>query len=135
MRIAWILAVGFGLLGPAIAATALADHAPALVMPGRSDVPVFIDGQYASYGVVEGDWGLHRPGHGVRTVISPVLMPAPYRGGYYPRTGRRPGYGRREILPAQGRRLPRPAGEYYREWRSPPPSVPEFEGPPLMRRY
>jgi len=138
MRIGWTIAIGFAALGLAPegwTAPAHADHAPALVIPGRPDVPVVIDGQDAAFGVVEGDWGLYRPGHGVRTVISPVLMPAPYRAGYFPRTGRQPGYGRREVVPPPARRLPRRAEDHYRAWQSPPAPVPEFEGPPLMRRY
>ena len=39
------------------AGVARADHAPAYVVPGRSDVPVMINGYDASWGVTVGDWG------------------------------------------------------------------------------
>jgi hypothetical protein len=56
------LAIGLacGVIGAAIAR---ADHAPVLVIPGKPGIPVVINGYDASYTVVEGDWGLSRPGH------------------------------------------------------------------------
>ena len=66
-----------------------------IVIPGRPGVPVIINGIDASYAVVEGDWGLARPGHGTITVIggtpirpNPVYEP---RNSYHPRYGRPPG--------------------------------------------
>ena len=38
---------------------------PVIVIPSRPGVPVVINGRDASYAVVEGDWGLSRPGAGV----------------------------------------------------------------------
>ena len=115
MRIASVLAVGVvcGSLG-----AACADHAPVLVVPGRAGVPVVINGYDASYTVVEGDWGLSRPGHVPPAIVSgPLITPAPfYSGAYYPSQGRRPGYGRREVEPPANRRLPPPAPSFYREW-------------------
>ncbi len=52
------------LAGFAAFATALAraDSGPVIVIPSRPGVPVVINGRDASYAVVEGDWGLARPG-------------------------------------------------------------------------
>jgi hypothetical protein len=96
---------------------ALADHAPTYVMPTMRGVPVVIDRQDASWAVIEGDWGLHRPGHGSRSIIHavPVLIRPP-QGAYYPSTGRAPRLGRYEIEPPSDRRLPRPAETYFRSW-------------------
>jgi hypothetical protein len=47
---------------------ARADHAPSIVVPGRPDVPVIINGRDARGAIVYGDWGLTRPGTPV-TVI------------------------------------------------------------------
>ena len=52
---------------------ARADHAPNYVVPGRPDVPVIINFFDASWGVVEGEWGLYRPG-----AVSPTVIPAPH---------------------------------------------------------
>ena len=59
-----------------------ADHAPNYVVPGRPDVPVIINFFDASWGVVEGEWGLYRPG-----AVSSTVIPAPY---VMPRTPRNP---------------------------------------------
>lgn len=121
---------------------ARADHRPAIVVPGRADVPVFIDGVEASGAVVTGEWGLHRAGH-----VAAVIYPDPYyrvflrRDGYYPSDGRRPRYGRQEI--DTGATRPARDSSYYRAWsassdrlpagmrqNSGPPSIivaPEFE--------
>jgi hypothetical protein len=134
MRFAALLAIGvvcsaFGVDG------ARADKAPVFVIPGRPGVPVMINGYDASYTVVEGDWGLDRPGHMPAAIVSgPLLGPAPYdSGAWYPREGRRPGYGRREIEPPRNRRLPPPAPSYHREWgtqsQSLPATIPDDQSP------
>lgn len=102
------------------ASTALAQRAPAIVVPGRPDVPVYIHGIDASWGIVEGEFGLDRPNMVTETVIwrpyPPTLVsPTP---GYYPADGRRPRVGRLEILPPANRKLPPPAPTYYRYWSS-----------------
>lgn len=56
-----------GLLTPAVAG----DNAPVIVVPGKRGVPVFINGRDASWAIVEGDWGLYRPGAVPVTVIYP----------------------------------------------------------------
>jgi hypothetical protein len=104
---------------------ALAQHEPVIVVPGRPDVPVLLNGYDIRGAVVEGDWGLERPGHVAPTIVDGPLIPAPYYdrgyipygpGSYYPATGRRPGYGRLEIQPPPNRMLPPPAPSYHRNW-------------------
>ena len=93
---------------------ARADGSPVFVVPGKPGVPVIVNplGFDASYTVVEGDFGLSRPGQ-VNPVIvgGPLVAPAPYYpGGYFPRSdGQRPGYGRYEVDPGPNRRIPPPA--------------------------
>lgn len=106
----------------------MADHAPAFVVPSRPGVPIVINGRDASWGVVEGDWGLYRPGHGTVTVIhgTPVLMRMP--GAFYPYTGRKPGVGRYEIETPADRR-PRAAQPYSRSWSAESARVPASVAP------
>jgi len=107
------------------ASPALAQRAPEIVIPGRPDVPVLINGVDVSYAVIEGDFGLDRPGEMSPTVIygaRPLLL-LPYYNfgygepGYFPRTGKRPGYGRLEVVPRH-RHIPPPAPTYFRYWSS-----------------
>ena len=102
------------------ASPALAQRAPEIVIPGKPGVPVYIDGIDASYGIVEGEFGLDRPGLMAPTVVyRPLLITYPtYVPGYYPKNGKRPGYGRLEIIPPPNRPLPPPAPTYYRSWSS-----------------
>lgn len=111
---------------------ALAQRAPEIVIPGKPGVPVYIDGIDASWGVVEGDFGLDRPGMVTPTVIyRPLTVALPSRvPGYYPQAGRRPGYGRLEIVPPRDRPLPPPVPTYYRSWSSGSASGPVTEYPP-----
>jgi hypothetical protein len=117
---------------------AFAQHEPVIVVPGRPDVPVILNGYDISGAVVEGDWGLERPGHVAPTIVDGPLIPAPYyaRGedrfgrGYYPGTGRRPGYGRKEIQPPPNRALPPPAPSYHRQWGIESAPNPVTEYPP-----
>jgi len=129
MRAIAFLLIGLaGLLGPC----AEAADAPAIVIPGRAGVPVIINGGDASYCVVEGDWGLARPGHVPVTVVAcPNYRPTPgYESSYFPAFGRRPGYGRLEIEPPPDRELPKPAESYYRQWDSQSAPVPASGGDP-----
>jgi hypothetical protein len=117
---------------------ALAQHEPVIVIPGRPDVPVILNGYDVSGAVVEGDWGLERPGHVAPTIVDGPLIPAPFyaRGdylygrGYYPATGRRPGYGRYEIQPPANRTLPPPAPSYHRDYGIESAPNPVTEYPP-----
>jgi hypothetical protein len=135
-----LLALTGAALGPARAA-----EPPAYVVPGKPGVPVMINGYDASYTIVEGDWGLDRPGAMPPTIVyGPRVGAQPlYYGPYFPAFGRRPGYGRYEVEPPPNRRLPPRAESYHREWSSqsddlpadlqpavpPPPMVvaPQFE--------
>jgi hypothetical protein len=103
-----------------------------LVIPGRPGIPVVINGYDASYTIVEGDWGLARPGQVSPVIVSgPLITPSPYHvGGYFPSMGRRPGYGRREVEPPPDRRLPRPAPSYYRQWGVESQNLPATIDPP-----
>jgi hypothetical protein len=94
------------------------ERAPEIVIPGKAGVPVYINGIDASWGVVEGDLGLDRPGMLTPTVVwRPLVVSYPTKiPGYYPTTGQRPGYGRLEIVPPPNRVLPPPAPTYYRNW-------------------
>jgi hypothetical protein len=129
-KIVLSLAFGAVVLG---AAVARADHAPVYVVPGKPGVPVVINGYDASYTVVEGDWGLSRPGHVPPSIVSgPLVTPAPfYYGGYFPGFGRRPGYGRHEIEPPPNRQLPPPAPGYYRERGTQSQNLPATIDPPF----
>jgi hypothetical protein len=98
-------------------AQARADHQPSLVVPG-GNVPAVIEGHDVSGAVVEGDWGLYRPGQVTPTVFYPYRHGADHwdTRGYYPFTGKRPRYGRYEIIPPANRRLPPPAESFHRSW-------------------
>ncbi len=125
------LYAGFFLLA-ATASSALAQRGPVIVIPGRPDVPVYIHGIDASWGIVEGEFGLDRPNMVTETVIwrpyPPTLVyPTP---GYFPADGRRPRIGRLEILPPANRKLPPPAPTYYRYWSSESAPYPATEYAP-----
>jgi hypothetical protein len=109
------------LAGFAVApASVRADSGPVIVIPSRPGVPVIINGRDASYAVVEGDWGLSRPGAVPVTVIggSPVLPNEVYRrrNAYIPSYGRAPERGRYEVEPPADRALPEPAESFSRSW-------------------
>jgi hypothetical protein len=52
-------------------------------------------------------------------------------GVFYPATGRAPAYGRKEIEPPPGRKLPEPAPTYYRDWSAGSAPGPVTEYPQL----
>ena len=123
----------YGLLLFAVSAgPALAQRAPQIVIPGKPGVPVYINGIDASWGVVEGEFGLDRPGLMTPTVIyRPIVVSVPTRGpAYHPETGKRPGYGRLEIVPPADRPLPPPAPTYYRNWSAGSAPGPVTDYPP-----
>ena len=102
----------------AVGSAARADSAPAFVVPGRTAGPIVINNYDARWAVVEGDWGLSRPGHGTQTVIGGRYV-GPPRGsirGYHPTSGQRPGQGRHEVEPPADRELPTPAENFSRSW-------------------
>jgi len=102
------------------ASPAFAQREPLIVIPGKPGVPIYINGIDASWGVVEGEFGLDRPGLMAPTVIyRPLVVAMPVNvPDYYPKSGKRPGYGRYEIVPPANRPLPPPAPTYYRSWSS-----------------
>jgi len=118
---------------------AFAQREPEIVIPGRLGVPVIINGIDASWGVVEGEFGLDRPGVVTPTVIyRPLVASVPYTvPSYFPKTGRRPGYGRLEIVPPPGRPPPPNAPSYFRSWSSqsaprPVTEYPPYAAPPVV---
>lgn len=114
------MAFAFFLWGGMTAAAVANDTGPVVVIPSRAGVPIIIEGVDASFAVVEGDWGLGKSVHVAPVVYGgwPASMPRP-AGGYFPRTGRPPGYGRYEINTAP-RALPG-APSYYRSWSTESP--------------
>jgi hypothetical protein len=117
-RQAAVFAIGFALL--AAVAPVRADTAPVFVVPSRPGVPVVINGRDASWSVVEGDWGLARPGHMSPTIIGggrPLARRGSYyRNPYHPSNGMAPQLGRHEIEPPPNRELPEPAESFSRVW-------------------
>ena len=95
------------------------DTGPVIVIPSRPGIPVVINGRDASYAVVEGDWGLARPGHMALTVYgSRPLQPNPVyeqRNRYIPRYGHAPPRGRNQVEPPGGAGNEPPA-EFSRSW-------------------
>ncbi len=121
----------------------MAQREPVIVVPGRAGVPVMMYGRDVSWAVIEGEFGLDRPGHVGPTIIptAPVVVWGPPNGGYFPTTGQAPRYGRREVEPPRNRPMPPPAESYFRSWSSqsdptpatspsPYDSLPIIIGPP-----
>src|ERR1700685_4522133 len=98
---------------------ALADNEPVIVVPGRPGVPVMMNGVDVSGAVIEGEWGLNRPGVVTPTVIMPCWPPRYYgpAGAYFPATGHRPPYGRLEIIPPPHRGVRPPGRAAFPQWR------------------
>jgi hypothetical protein len=96
------------------------DEGPVIVIPSRPGIPVVINGVDASYAVVEGDWGLARPGAVAVTVYggSPLYPNPVYsrRNSYHPKYGHAPPRGRMEVEPPADRALPDPAESFSRSW-------------------
>ncbi len=113
----WRRACAPGLIAAVCAgAAALADHAPAWVIPNPRGIPIVVDGLEVSGAVIEGDWGLYRPGHGSVTIYAPAHpLYLPPAAGFFPATGRRPRSGRLEVETPEQRR-PRRAEAYSRSW-------------------
>jgi hypothetical protein len=118
---------------------AFAQREPVIVIPGRPDVPVYINGVDASWAVVEGEFGLDRPGAVTPTIVyRPLVVSVPYNApGYFPRDGKHPGYGRLEITPPPDRPLPPKAPSYFRSWSSqsapgPVTDYPAYPAPPIV---
>ena len=126
MRAGLALAILIGTTLPAVAGGGFD-----IVIPGRPDVPIIINGIDASYAVVEGEWGLGR-GEQVQPTIygGRYVDPGPKVGHYYPSAGRVPGYGRLEIEPPANRKLPRRAESFHQSWSAQSaPLPPQLEVP------
>jgi len=120
------------LLSAVTISPAFAQRGPQVVVPGKPGVPVYINGIDASWGIVEGEFGLDRPNQVAPVVVWRPVLAAPNDEApdYYPAEGRRPGYGRLEIPPPPNRPLPPPAQTFYRYWSSESPPVPATEYQP-----
>ena len=135
MRFVTALAILIGMT-PA----ALASDGFNVVVPARPGIPVIINGVEATYGVVEGEFGLGKGVNNQPTIYGGRTVDAvPNVGHYYPSLGQRPGYGRFEIEPPPDRKLPKPPPEYHESWSShsaplpatSPPEVPA-NPPPII---
>jgi hypothetical protein len=128
------IGLGFAMLAACVSGSELlrAAEGPVVVIPGRPGVPVIINGFDASYTVVEGEWGLDRPGIVTPVIVAgPLIAPLPLSyDRYYPAIGRQPGYGRYEIEPPTRRRLPPPAQSFHRSWGSQSDPIPATLAPP-----
>jgi hypothetical protein len=127
--------LAFAIACSVVAVTAepsLAQTGPVVVIPSRPGVPIYINGINASWGVVEGDWGLARSVHVVPTVTyAPVAYEEPPPvGHYYPSFGIQPGYGRHEIESMRRRPLRR-AQSYSRVWGTESAPLPAQTEPPV----
>jgi hypothetical protein len=99
--------------------SAAAQNDPVIVVPGRPGVPVMMNGVDVSGAVIEGETSLNRPdGAYPPTVIMRYWPPEHYRnpGPYFPATGHKPHYGRREVIPPADRQMPARAQRFYRDW-------------------
>jgi len=96
------------------------DTGAVIAIPSRPGIPIVINGRDASYAVVEGDWGLARPGAVPVTVIgdAPIRPNSVYepRRSYHPRYGHAPPRGRNEIDDPSD--SPGPAQSFSRSWSS-----------------
>jgi hypothetical protein len=112
----------------ATAGAALAESGgSAIVIPGRSRVPIIINGRDASYAMIEGDWGFERGTHVQPTIYGSRPVVYPEVGHYYPGSSHLPGYGRLEIEPPADRPLPKPAESFHQSWEvqsNPPAAAP-----------
>lgn len=132
-----ILGLGFAMF--VVAAPARADNGPVIAIPSRPGVPIVINGRDASYAVVEGDWGLYRPGAVPVTVIggSPLLPSRVYhrRNSYHPKYGHAPPRGRNEIEPAADRPLPEQPESFSRSWSTSSEIVPTLPAQRPQEQY
>ena len=122
------------------ASPALAQRGAVIVIPGRPDVPILMNGVDVSWSVIEGDFGLARPGLMTPTVIYRLAPPptppywaapgGPNEPGFFPRSDKKPGYGRLEIEPSPDRPLPPPAQSYRKSWSSQSAPGPVTDYPP-----
>ncbi|MBV9459426.1 MAG: hypothetical protein JO141_18175 [Bradyrhizobium sp.] len=128
MRLKLVFAVLLGMSSAALGSAAQAQGFE-IVVPGRPNVPVMINGIDASYAVIEGGFGLGKGVNNQPTIYGGrVISPEPEVGHYYPSLGLKPAYGRLEIEPPANRKLPKPAESYHQFWGAQsapnPPTLP-----------
>jgi hypothetical protein len=114
-------------------APALADSDSGIVLavPGRPDVPVFVNplGIDASFQVVEGDFGLNKPAQAnAHTIGPPVIVQPGARRFFFPHDDSMPGYGRYEIAPPRQSRPQHPQS-INRSWGAASDPLPADTGP------
>jgi hypothetical protein len=133
-----LLTGSLALAALAAATPGAADNEPVIVVPGRPGVPVMMYGVDVSWAVIEGEWGLNRPGVVAPTVIMRYWPPAYYQApaAYFPATGQVPRLGRLEVIPPN-RRHPKLAEPYYRDWMTQsdpgPVTIPApYDTPPVI---
>ena len=68
MALRWCLVILVAIAVARGAGAARADHQPAIVVPGKRGVPIYVDGHEVSGAVISGEWGLYRPGHVTPTI-------------------------------------------------------------------
>ena len=126
MRAGWALAILLGTTLPACAGGGFD-----IVIPGRPDVPIIINGIDASYAVIEGEWGLGGGEQVQPTIYGGRYVELPPKvGHYYPSAGRVPGYGRLEIEPPANRKLPPRAAHFHHSWSAESAPLPAQIDPP-----
>ena len=123
------------------ASPAFAQREPVIVIPGKPGVPVYINGIDASWGVVEGEFGLDRPGPGGadRDLSAARGRDAGERSGLPSDDRQAPRLWPLEIVPPANRPMPPPAPTYYRSWSSgsapgPVTDYPSYPMPPVVGR-
>ncbi len=134
-----LLAGGLALAALVAGGPAAADNEPVIVVPGRAGVPVMMYGVDVSGAVIEGEWGLNRPGVVAPTVIMRYWGHDVYEtpSAYFPTTGHQPHVGRLEVIPPPKRRVPTLAQPYYRSWETHsdpyPATIPApYDLPPMV---
>src|SRR5262249_57555934 len=95
--------VAGGVGGGGSAAPANAQNEPVIVVPGRPGVPVLMWGVDISGAVLEGEFGLNRPGRGAPTVIMPYWQTYQFYAApparYFPPPGHNPPTPPRHAIP------------------------------------
>ena len=138
MSLRKIILVAGGWLLAGTATPQASETGPVIVIPSRPGVPIIVDGQDISGAVIEGDWGLARPGQISPRVIyryghGALIGPAP--AAYFPKTGRAPKVGRKEVDTPHGVDKPE---SFYRSFgvQSDPtpvtPPQPAQQTPPII---
>ena len=120
-----------------MAAAQASETGPVIVIPSRPGIPIIVDGHDISGAVIEGDWGLARPGHiqprilyryGPGALIGPDQRPA----AYFPKTGHAPKVGRREVDQPRGIDHPESFYRSFNAQSDQTPVTPPQQQPPII---